>query len=167
MAMQRFRLKFTFWLDMNKRDEQELAAVIEDLKGERTFTGAIRDGLRLYSRLKRRDVSVLGELFEWWDGWLEAHVQERINEGLKKRDDDDMLRRMAMLEQAVLAQRNGTDDRIMQPSGPRPVSSKPVYEVDDDDVALLQSSMKKDTSTDSAQNFINAMMNLQAGFAKQ
>jgi len=168
MSKRRFRLKFTFWLDMLKHDEQEIAAMIEDLKGERTFTTAIRDGLRLYSRLKRKDVSVLSEVFEWWDGWLEAYVQERINEALKKRGDDDMLRRMEMLEQALLAQRNGTDERIMQPSGPRPLGApqvtKPVYEVDDDDLAQLEASKRKDMSTDSAENFLKSMMNLQKGF---
>ena len=46
MRTQRFRLRQVFWLDMNKPDEEALAATIEDLKQRRTFVTTIRDGIR-------------------------------------------------------------------------------------------------------------------------
>jgi len=58
-----FRLRFMFWLDLNKPDENNLAETIEQLKQERSFSRAIRQGLRLWMSLRRRDVSVLLELF--------------------------------------------------------------------------------------------------------
>lgn len=58
-----FRKRFMFWLDLNKRDEQDLAEQIDELKEQRGFAKAIRDGLRLLIDLRRGNVDVLLELF--------------------------------------------------------------------------------------------------------
>jgi hypothetical protein len=62
---QRFRMRFTFWLDLLKTDEADLAALIEQYKEARAFVGAIRDGLRLISDLKQGRVGVLLEIAPW------------------------------------------------------------------------------------------------------
>lgn len=60
---QRFRLKFTFWLNVNKSDEQKLAEIIEDLKAQRGFASAIRDGLRIVWELRQGKTDTLYRLF--------------------------------------------------------------------------------------------------------
>ena len=60
-----FRLRFNFWLDVTKSHENEVAAEIEQLKADRLFTKTVRDGIRLIVSLRRRDTSVLYELFPW------------------------------------------------------------------------------------------------------
>lgn len=59
----RFRLRFVFWLDMKKPVENELAEQIEQLKATRNFSRTIRDGLRLIIDLRRGNTDVLCELF--------------------------------------------------------------------------------------------------------
>lgn len=54
-----------FWLDLEKPEENEIAETIQDLKDERSFSRAVRQGLRLWVSLRRRDTSVLFELFPW------------------------------------------------------------------------------------------------------
>ena len=61
----RFRLRFTFWLDMQKADEAELAETIDVLKQERTFASTIRDGIRLICDLQGRAGGRALELFPW------------------------------------------------------------------------------------------------------
>jgi hypothetical protein len=65
MAMQRFRLRFTFWLNINKSEERDLAEQIDDLKRKRSFAKTIRDGIRLMVDLYAGQTDVLFELFPW------------------------------------------------------------------------------------------------------
>jgi len=60
-----YRLRFTFWLDVMKNTEAELAEQIENLKAKRSFASYIRDGLRLIIDLKQGKTDVLNELFPW------------------------------------------------------------------------------------------------------
>lgn len=59
------RLRFMFWLDLSKEDEFVLSQHIRELKLERTFVKAVRDGLRLVNDLKNGRTDVLRELFPW------------------------------------------------------------------------------------------------------
>lgn len=61
----RFRLRYTFWLDLLKPDEAALADQIADMKRMRQFVANVRDGLRLLSDLRAGRVDVLLELFPW------------------------------------------------------------------------------------------------------
>lgn len=65
MAIESFRKRFTFWLDLYKDDELALAEEIEGLKKGRQFTKSIRDGLRLITDLQAGRTDVLLELFPW------------------------------------------------------------------------------------------------------
>ena len=56
MTKERFRLQFKFWLDVNKPDEYALAEIIAELKENKTFSKAIRDGIRLVQALGQRDL---------------------------------------------------------------------------------------------------------------
>jgi hypothetical protein len=86
LMAKRFRLRFTFWLDMQKPDETELAETIEILKQNRSFVATIRDGIRLICDLKAGQTEVLFELFPWVSEALrpvpaptEQRLQEQIN----------------------------------------------------------------------------------------
>ncbi len=57
------RYKYKFWLDDQREGDHEIAAIIETLKGQRAYTQAIRDGLRLIADLKAGNTGVLLELF--------------------------------------------------------------------------------------------------------
>lgn len=59
------RLRFTFWLDMHKADENQLAEWIDSLKEKRLFSQTIRDGIRLILDLRKGRTEVLRELFPW------------------------------------------------------------------------------------------------------
>lgn len=65
MASSRKRLRFTFWLDLQKDDEYDLAEIIEGLKEHRLFSRTIRDGIRLILDLRQGKTEVLNELFPW------------------------------------------------------------------------------------------------------
>jgi hypothetical protein len=71
MSIFRWRLRFTFWLDLNKPDEAEIAEHITELKEKRSFASTIRDGIRLVYDLRHGRTEVLQELFPWV---LEQHT---------------------------------------------------------------------------------------------
>lgn len=75
MAGKRFRLKFMFWLDMNKSDEIELAEEIEILKQQRLFSETIRDGIRLMCDLRAGRTDRLFAMFPW----LTAEVNRSVD----------------------------------------------------------------------------------------
>ncbi len=60
-----FRMRFTFWLDLNKSDESELADIVDTLKSQRGYASAIRDGLRMVWELRQGRVDTLVKLFPW------------------------------------------------------------------------------------------------------
>jgi hypothetical protein len=73
MAEKRYRIKHTFWLDVTKTEEYQLAEAIEDLKTKRSFTRTIRDGIRLITDLRAGNTDVLFELFPWVKERLTPH----------------------------------------------------------------------------------------------
>lgn len=78
----RFRLRFTFWLDLHKADEAALAEQIDGLKRSRTFASAIRDGIRLICDLRAGRTDVLFALFPWVRDGLQpapASTDERLH----------------------------------------------------------------------------------------
>jgi hypothetical protein len=156
MASNRYRLRFTFWLDMLKSDECEIADEIELLKNERTFAKTIRDGIRLVADLRKGRVDVLFELFPWVKAEFLAGVQPQETAGEKA-----LREQLKRIEQQLLQQGNlplqlpATAAQTGPKAMPVPQFETPVY--DDDDALVI----KKDTSTTSAKNFLNSMMGLQ------
>ena len=69
----RYRLMYKFWLNINKREEQVLAATCEQLKRERSYARTIREGIELIVSLRERRLDVLLKLFPW--------VAEALNDG--------------------------------------------------------------------------------------
>lgn len=79
----RYQRQFKFWLNAMSRQDQKIIEDIEALKDERSFTQAIRDGLRLIPSLMRGETNVLFELFpairDILYAQMEADVLERLN----------------------------------------------------------------------------------------
>lgn len=57
--------QYRFLLDVSKKDQQELAHIIQELKAKRSFARAIRTGLRLFWSLMQGQTDVLVEEFPW------------------------------------------------------------------------------------------------------
>jgi len=92
----RFRLRFTFWLDLQKADEAALAETVEILKQNRSFVATIRDGIRLICDLRAGQTAVLFELFPW--------VREAVQPVATT--DQRLQEQIARLETLLLAQGN-------------------------------------------------------------
>lgn len=59
----RYRLRFSFWLDMLKSDEVMVADQIELLKNSRLFSATVRDGIMLMCDLRQGSTDLLTRLF--------------------------------------------------------------------------------------------------------
>jgi hypothetical protein len=137
-----------------------LADQIEMLKNERAFVRTIRDGIRLIMDLRNGRTEVLFELFPW----LKNELSQPVTTIISTSPDDGLQHQLERLEQLILQQGAIPIDIPMQAqrtqeSGPKALSV-PQFSVpdpDDDDTVIL----KCDTSTSSAMNFINSMLNLQ------
>ncbi len=155
MRSHRPRMRFVFWLNLANPLEFTLAEVLERCRSERKFTGLIRDGIRLVWDLRKGNVDVLLELFPWVKEALTQKEQPGIQDGFMR------------LEQLILQHNAIPADMSAQPQtvnqfAPKALSvpqflSPSLDDEDEFDTVIL----KKDTSTNSATNFINSMFNLQ------
>ena len=137
MAIERLRLKFTFWLDVNKDDEYKLVEQIDELKQKRLFSQTIRDGIRLICDLKDGNTDVLFELFPWLAAELVAAQADTSGQ---------LQQELSELKDLILTQ-NGTH------------FSRIELDEDDEDDIELEVSQVSDSS--SAQNFLSSILNLQ------
>jgi hypothetical protein len=163
MASRRFRERFIFWLDLNRNEDFEVADMITDLKQERNFTATVRDGIRLICDLRAGRVGVLLELFPW----LKAELQSAspVEETTSDRAIKEQLDRLEklMVEQGSVAVDSGSHPTSSNGHREPKAMNVPKFDApnfeDGDDLGEIV--IRKDTSTQSAQNFINSMMNLQ------
>ena len=149
----RFRLKFWFWLDITKPIEHELAKEIEILRRERKFASAVRDGIRLVRDLRAGRTDVLFSLFPWV---REAAQQPENNTTAL----EAQLARLELLMTTQTAQPIAASSEKFPSAGPTamnvPQFALPAFEDDDlEDTVII----KRDTSTASAKNFLNSLMN--------
>ena len=151
MAAKRFRLKFTFWLDVSKSDEYDLAEQIENLKQERLFSQTIRDGIRLMCDLRAGRTDVLFALFPW----LAAEFVPPSRGTWCIRQEIDELRHLIVSQQGRRVSRC-TLLPGLQKTMANGFSSRP----DEDDDMKLSSKASKNGS--SAQNFLTSLITLQS-----
>jgi hypothetical protein len=159
MAQDTFRKRVVFWLDLLREDEYRLMEKVAYWKHTRQFASAMRDGIRLIADLREGRIDVLLELFPW--------VRSALMQVEAPATSDALQHQLQRLEQLILQQ--GMVPVAMpprlgdgQPAGPKaldvPRFDLPIIEdADEDDTVIL----KRDTSTSSAMNFINSMLNLQ------
>jgi hypothetical protein len=149
MASNRYRLRFTFWLDMVKPEEHALADNIELLKNEKSFAKTVRDGIRLIIDLRNGKTDTLFELFPW--------VKDKLLQGAPEQNSLHL--QLERLERLIMQSK----DTLHTPSiqSPKtlnvPKFDLPTFDDDDLDTVVLT----KDVSSQSAQNFINSMLALQ------
>ena len=147
----RFRLRFTFWLDMHKTDEAELAETIDQLKQNRSFASTVRDGIRLIADLRAGQTDVLFELFPWVKDALQASPPAPMEKGLQEQ--------IARLEALLLAQGNvPIQSPTVASSAPETVRSVPKSQV-----KIAATTSKADAKT-VAQNFANSLRSVASGF---
>jgi len=156
MRAPRPRMRFVFWLNLANPIELNLAEILENSRTQRQFTGIIRDGIRLIFDLRQGKTDVLLELFPW--------VKASLSESEKATSNTALHHQLERLEQLIL-QQGAVPVQLpahsTNQSGPKaldvPRFDLPTIEDDDDDTIVL----KRDTSTNSAMNFVNSMLNLQ------
>lgn len=152
-TQKRFRLRFPFWLDLNKPDEAELADAIAILKEKRSFSKTIREGIRLICDLKAGQVTVLFELFPW--------VKDHIGENTSIEHTTALERQLERLE-AMLKEQGG----IARPAADYPIGkptlsgltkmSLPVFsDLDDGDTLVITKSTGSNTD-----NFMSSLAKL-------
>jgi hypothetical protein len=146
MSENRFRLRFPFWLDLNKPDEAALADTIALLKEERTFVKTVRDGIRLVVDLRAGRLDVLFELFPWAKEVLQTPVAT---------NDDDLRGQFADLKRLIMEQ--GGIARPQPPPGTHQFELPTFDEEDDGETVVI----RRDTSTDAGMNFLNSLSALQ------
>jgi hypothetical protein len=150
-----YRKMYKFWLNLENDSEYTVAEHVEKLKADRSFTRTIRDGIRLICDLRAGRLDILFELFPWVKAELIAGVQTHETAGEKALKDQ-----LKRIEQQLLQQGHTPVQLPSSTSEASPKSMRvPQFDTpnfDDDDLVL-----KKDTSTDSAKNFLQSMMNLQ------
>jgi hypothetical protein len=173
----RFRLRFHFWLDMNKPEEAALAETIGELKSCRSFAQAVRQGIRLVVSLAQGDISVLELLFpQVVEGIYMAGVEAAKDEFRFEVTDrlDELAASVRQLEAGGLKALPAATDPQTSSVAPMLVSgnlkslagsSQPLPgPPDHDDLADLLE--VKDVSSEgggvAAQNLINSMLAMQS-----
>jgi len=136
-----------FWLDLTKDDQDHLDEQINELKQARTFTQTVREGIRLICDLRQGNMTVLFELFPWIKADLLADVQPQETVGEKA-----IREQLERIEAQLAGQGIDFDTKAIQL-----VNRREASDAQDDDIQLA---IKKDTSTNAADNFLNSMMAL-------
>lgn len=156
----RWRLRYSFWLDMRRDDERELSKHIDGLKAQRTFTQTVRDGLLLMSALRSGDVGrvfdALSEIAPWFAVWIQQEVDHARQAGQGAMQEDDMRERLAYLEGQIDALKSAP-----RAAAPTMQALAPPAADDEDDASLVTVTKAKVDGAQIAQNFINSMMRLQ------
>jgi hypothetical protein len=147
----RFRLRFTFWLDMRKTDEAQLAETIETLKLNRSFAATIRDGIRLICDLRAGQTDVLFELFPWIKDAPQSVSTMPVDRGFQEQ--------IARLEALLLAQGNVP---IQTPL--RNAASEKAATESGKSLIEITGSTGKVSAEAVAKNFLNSMKDMASGF---
>ena len=153
MAKSRFRLQYKFWLDLNKPHEKELAELIEDLKEQRSFSGVVRDGIRLIVDLWHGNLDVLLELFPG----VETAFYERFQQQ-QPVPEVAIHEQLARLESLLLQQ--GNTPVATANSGPKPMNVPQIAGPTDDGAEDLIVIKKAKSDGKSAQNFLDSAFSL-------
>jgi hypothetical protein len=147
-----YRKQIRFWLNLEDDSEYAIAEQVEILKRQRNFTAAIRDGIRLVCDLRAGRVDVLLELFPF--------VRSALSDKPAPPDTGDLERKLDQIQQQLLSA--GTPPPVVASAAPKPIAvpKLPAPVLDDDTPELV--TIRRDTSTDSSKNFLNAALALNA-----
>ena len=150
-AKSRYRVMHKFWLDITKNTEEWLDEQITQLKQQRAYTEAVRDGLRLILDLRAGRLDVLFELFPWVRAEFLDYMQ-----ALQPASDHALQKRLDSLETLLLQQGN-----VPIETGPKKLlapQTAPPRDDDFDDNLLVIKQAKSER--ESARNFLDSAFNL-------
>lgn len=155
---QKHRLRFNFWLDIAKPLEEGIADNIEILKNKRSFSSAIRDGLRLIVDLRNGKLDVLFELFPFVKLEILDLMRDVKSDDSDDNSSEDFKAQFQRLEQLILSQGIKQGSPVINQIGSMKSMQSPIFN-DSDDLDLV---VTKDTSSggNSAQNFLRSMQAL-------
>ncbi|MEO8391416.1 MAG: hypothetical protein ABI700_00350 [Chloroflexota bacterium] len=151
MSQKSFRMKFMFWLDSTKEDEDKLIEQIEKLKLDRLFSKTIRDGVRLICDLRAGQTDMLFELFPW--------VKESLQATPPLTSEQRLQEQIARLEALLISQGNVP----IQTSLTHKESEKPARPAGKSLIQITNADSKCQNKT-LTQNFMNSMKGLASGF---
>ena len=155
-----YRIMQKFWLDLEKPDHEEVNEIIHALKRARSYSKAIRDGLRLIFDLSAGNLDVLFELFPW----VRAEFMEYITSVQPQKPDTgiNIQEQLARIEELLansetLVTTPKIDNRVGEPKAMKvPPISVPIFDKDED--LLVVTKAKSDGS--SAKNFLDSAFSL-------
>ena len=133
MTKNRFRLRFTFWLDLLKPEKNHYSPIRSNIfKNDRSFAGTIRDGIRLICDLRQGKLDVLFELFPW----VRAEFMEYIQsiQPQKSPAELDLQQQLERLEQLLSSRgislstrrAHANQDAHNNGGGPKPLQAKSI-----------------------------------------
>jgi hypothetical protein len=155
MRAPRPRMRYVFWLNLANPLELYIAEILEYSRKNRQLTTIIRDGVRLIYDLRQGKTDVLLEMFPWVKTALteaEKPATTAIQHQLDRLEQLILQQGSVPIEMPKHSDKNGGPKALNVPD-----FDLPIIEDHEDDTVVL----KKDTSTESAMNFINSMLNLQ------
>lgn len=154
-----YRVMQKFWLDLEKPDHEEVNEIIYTLKSARTYSKAIRDGLRLIIDLHRGNLDVLFELFPW----VRAEFLEHIVAVQPQKSEAELAitRQLARIEELLASNKSSPALDTQGRGGPKPMTvpqvAAPVFDDEDDELPVIT---KAKATGSAAQNFLNSAFSL-------
>lgn len=137
------RKRYNFWLDERKEDDLQIEALIQDLKKDRLFSRAVKEGLQM---------------------WVEAQsAQPKVanpDGGAGQLDNTKVDKLIALLEMTVTNQKanGGYTMQSLKPTTGKQIAapnSIAMPNFDDDELPAL--SVKKDKSVNASLNFMASL----------
>lgn len=131
MSKKRFRLRFTFWLDVLKPKEQDIAERIEVLKEERQFSKAVRVGLLIFDDLRLGNIDYLLDQFPW----VKDRIIAKYSSELDLQTQISRLEKLIQQQNAFVQTQNTSMDFMKS------------YDYSDDDIELEEKTKEVDSET--------------------
>lgn len=150
----RYQRQFKFWLNALNRQDQKIIEDIDNLKTERSFTQAIREGLRLIPSLMRGETDVLFEMFPAIKDKLYAQMEADILEQLNVERSNEMIQHIIELKGVVSQFKN-------QPMLSTPIQGTlSMRRVTVEEDIELEVTQVEGAGLQASQNFLKSMMAL-------
>lgn len=104
----RYRVRRLFQLDLNNPEHEEIDEIITQLKKDRVYSPAIRDGLRLIAELREGKTDFLEDQFPWIAAALGG---SRVN--LAQLDIEEDGKPAPQLEETTTQEREQTNNSLL------------------------------------------------------
>ncbi len=149
-----YRIMQKFWLDLDKPDHEEVNEIIFTFKNARTYSKAIRDGLRLVHDLRAGHLDVLFELFPW----VRAEFLEYMSsvQPQKSETETNIQKQLARIEELLAS----TETTSGGAGGPKAMTIPAMDGSIPEESEVTLTIKKAKSPGNSAQNFLDAAFGL-------